>query len=91
MIPAFSSDGRIAADGLAVLSDPRGALPGYDAILMVSPRRANDKRFVDTLRPLIGGIRVEDMRTANYMVDRDTDKTTPEAAADWLAPRVRLR
>ena len=91
VIPAFSSDGRIAADGLAVLTDPKNALPGYDAILMVSPRHANDKRFQDVLRPLIGGIRVEDMRTANYMVDRDKDKTTPEAAAHWLAQRSGLR
>ena len=91
VIPAFSSDGRIAADGLAVLTDPKNALPGYDAILMVSPRRANDKHFQDVLRPLIGGIRVEDMRTANYMVDRDKDKATPEAAARWLAQRSGLR
>ncbi|MCW3846407.1 ABC transporter permease/substrate-binding protein [Sphingomonas sp. LB-2] len=90
VIPAFSSDGRIAADRLAVLSDPRGALPGYDAILMVSPRRANDAHFQAVLRPLIGGIRVEDMRTANYMVDRDTDKASPEAAARWLARRSGL-
>ena len=90
VIPAFSSDGRIAADGLAVLSDPKGALPGYDAILMVSPRRANDARFQAVLRPLVGGIRVEDMRTANYMVDRDTDKASPEAAARWLAQQSEL-
>jgi osmoprotectant transport system permease protein len=91
VIPAFSSDGRIAADKLAVLSDPKGALPGYDAILMVSPKRANDPRFQAALRPLIGGIKVEDMRTANYMVDRDTDKASPEAAARWLAQRSGLR
>jgi osmoprotectant transport system permease protein len=28
------------------------------------------------------------MREANYMVDRDADKATPEAAAKWLAGKL---
>ncbi|MEO5867744.1 MAG: ABC transporter permease/substrate-binding protein [Sphingomonas sp.] len=90
VIPAFSSDGRIAADKLTVLADPKGAIPGYDAILLVSPRRARDARFAAALRPLIGRIPVEAMREANYMVDRDTDKASPEAAARWLEKRLGL-
>jgi len=85
VIPAFSSDGRIAAQHLAVLGDPKGAIPGYDAILLLAPRRAHDARFQAALRPLIGAIPVERMRQANYMVDRDTAKASPEAAARWLA------
>ncbi len=88
VISAFSSDGRIAADKLTVLSDPKQAIPGYDAILLVSPRRADDARFTAALRPLIGAISVSAMREANYMVDRDTDKATPEAAASWLADKI---
>ena len=38
VISAFSSDGRIAADHLTVLADPKGAIPGYDAILLLAPR-----------------------------------------------------
>ncbi|MDF7775284.1 ABC transporter permease/substrate-binding protein [Sphingomonas sp. AOB5] len=89
VIPAFSSDGRIAASGLAVLTDPKSAIPGYDAILLLAPKRADDARFQAALRPLIGAIRVEDMRQANYMVDRDSDKRSPDAAADWLAARLK--
>src|SRR6185312_13341921 len=37
VISACSSDGRIAQYGLKVLADPKGALPPYDAILLVSP------------------------------------------------------
>ncbi|RZM04155.1 MAG: ABC transporter permease subunit, partial [Sphingomonas sp.] len=59
VISAFSSDGRIAADKLTVLTDPRHAIPGYDAILMVAPARANDARFTAALRPLIGRIPVD--------------------------------
>ena len=84
VISAFSSDGRIAADKLAVLTDPKGAIPGYDAILLLAPRRAGDLRFQAALRPLIGAIPVEKMREANYLVDRDTDKQSPDAAARWL-------
>jgi osmoprotectant transport system permease protein len=84
VIPAFSSDGRIAADRLAVLTDPKGAIPGYDAILLLAPGRAGDTRFQAALRPLIGAIPVEKMREANYLVDRDTDKASPDDAARWL-------
>jgi len=87
VISAFSSDGRIAADRLVVLADPKGAVPAYDALLLVSPARAKDARFRAALRPLIGSIPVDRMRQANYMVDRDSDKASPEAAAKWLAGR----
>jgi len=89
VIPAFSSDGRIAAEHLAVLQDPKGAIPGYDAILLVAPRRAHDAKFTAALAPLIGAIPVEAMREANYMVDRDEAKATPEEAARWLEAKIR--
>ena len=91
VISAFSSDGRIAADDLAVLPDPAHALPGYDAILLVSPAHAGDQRFLGAIRPLIGAIPVEAMRRANYMVDRDRDKASPEAAARWLVAQLEHR
>ncbi|MGK6318879.1 ABC transporter permease/substrate-binding protein [Sphingomonas sp. DT-204] len=90
VIPAFSSDGRIAADRLAVLTDPKGAIPGYDAIMLVSPRRAKDEAFLAALRPLVDRVPVEAMREANYMVDRDTDKRSPDEAAAWLERRIGL-
>ena len=40
VITAFSSDGRIAALDLVTLADPRRALPSYEAVLLVAPRRA---------------------------------------------------
>jgi len=88
VISAFSSDGRIAADHLVVLSDPREAMPHYDALLLVSPARAGDARFLAAISPLVNRIPVEAMRTANYMVDRDSGKASPEAAAAWLAAKI---
>lgn len=88
VISAFSSDGRIAADGLSVLRDPKGAVPGYDALLLVAGKRAGEARFVAALKPLVGQVEVEAMRQANYRVDRDNAKETPEAAARWLARTI---
>ena len=88
-ISAFSSDGRIAAQKLVVLADPRHAIPSYDALLLVSSRRAADARFVQALKPLVGRISVQTMRAANFSVDRDTDKRTPEQAAAWLDAQIR--
>lgn len=87
-ITAFSSDGRIAAEGLTVLTDPRGAIPNYDAVLLVSPGRAGDERFIGALRPLVGAIDVEEMRAANYLVDRDEGKRSPAEAVEWLGERI---
>lgn len=89
VISAFSSDGRIAAEGLTVLTDPKGAIPGYDALLLIGPRASRDARLVATLTPLIGTIRVEDMRRANLMVDGE--KLSPEVAAKWLDSNIAKR
>jgi osmoprotectant transport system permease protein len=86
VISAFSSDGRIAALDLVTLADPRHALPSYEAMLLVSPRRAQDDRFLAAVRPLVGAIPIGRMRQANLMVDRDSDKKSPAEAARWLLP-----
>jgi osmoprotectant transport system permease protein len=88
VISAFSSDGRIAQYGLKILGDPRGALPPYDAVLLLGPAHAHDLALTAVLRPLIGAITLGDMQRANLMVDRDKDKQTPAQAADWLAARI---
>lgn len=90
VVTAFSSDGRIAADGLVVLDDPRGALPTYDALLLVAPDRADDARLLAALRPLLGAIPVEAMREANLSADRAEDKASPADAAAVLARRIGL-
>jgi osmoprotectant transport system permease protein len=89
VISAFTSDGRIAADDLIVLADPRGAILPYDAIVLIAADDAADPVLRSALEPLIGSIPVALMREANFRVDRDRDKATPAAAADWLDRRVR--
>ena len=88
VISAFSSDGRIAADHLVTLADPKGAAPSYDAVILLSPHGAGDGRLRSALQPLVGAIPVDAMRSANLSVDRDADKRTPEQAARALAKAV---
>jgi osmoprotectant transport system permease protein len=88
VISAFSSDGRIAADDLVVLDDPAGALPPYDAMILLGARVAGDRRVLCALEGLTGAISVETMRQANLLVDRAEQKATPAAAAAWLASQL---
>ncbi|HWF00263.1 MAG TPA: ABC transporter permease/substrate-binding protein [Caulobacteraceae bacterium] len=88
-ISAFSSDGRILADGLTTLADPKNALPPYDAVILISPRRAHDARLVKALSPLIGAIPVEAMRAANFTVDRPDHKLSPASAAAALDAKLK--
>jgi osmoprotectant transport system permease protein len=86
LISAFSSDGRIAAFELMVLEDPQGALPPYDAILLLSPAARGREGLLQALRPLVDAIDDADMRTANKLVD--VDHRSIQEAADHLATRV---
>ncbi|OBV11025.1 ABC transporter permease/substrate-binding protein [Erythrobacter dokdonensis] len=89
VISAYTSDGRIAADKLVVLEDPEGALPSYDAMIMLSPRIAADEGVIAALTPLVGAIPVEAMREANLAVDREDEaKLTPKQAAAELAEKA---
>jgi len=88
VISAFSSDGRIAQYGLKLLSDPQGALPPYDAVLLVAPAHAKDGRLIAALAPLVGSLDLKTMQRANLMVDQDMGKRTPEQVAGILDRRI---
>jgi osmoprotectant transport system permease protein len=82
VISAFSSDGRIAADDLVLLADPKGAIPPYDALILLSPERADDRRLVEALTPLVDSIDIKAMQRANYAVDGEGE--TPADAVALL-------
>jgi len=91
VISAFSSDGRIAAEKLVVLTDPKGVTPSYDAVILLGPKQAHDGTLRRALMPLVGAISVELMREANLAVDRDTNKLTPKEAAALLGSALDAR
>jgi osmoprotectant transport system permease protein len=81
VISAYTSDGRIAQYDLVVLDDPKGVIPPYDAVLLVSPKRADDAALLAALKPLAGAIDVALMREANLRASRGE---APEQVARWL-------
>jgi osmoprotectant transport system permease protein len=89
VITAFSSDGRIASDGLVTLTDTKGAIPAYDALLLVGNVRMTDPRLLSVLTPIVNKIAVNMMREANYRVDRPDAKESPAEAARWLASKIK--
>ena len=86
VISAYTSDGRIGQYDLKVLDDPRSATPPYDAILLISPKRANDRAFLDALKPLMSAIPVELMRDANR---RASEGASANEVALWLAGKIK--
>ncbi len=85
VVSAYTSDGRVAQFDLLVLDDPKHAIPPYDAILLLSPKRAHDAALIAALKPLIGAIPVELMRAANLRASSGTSATD---AARWLASEM---
>ncbi len=82
VISAYSSDGRVAKYGLKVLSDSKHAIPPYDAILLVAPKRVHDDKLIRALEPLVGAINVETMREANLRASNGD--ASADAVARWL-------
>ena len=93
VVAGNSTDGLIAAMGLAVLEDDRRYFPPYEAAFVVRDGAWSDARVRRVLEALGGTITPEAMRRMNAAVDRD--KRRPEevarefvAAVPALAPRA---
>jgi osmoprotectant transport system permease protein len=86
VIAGYTSDGLIAKYDLVTLSDPKQAIPPYDAILLLSPKRANDEALRDALKPLLGAIDISTMREANLRASGNGQ--SPSDVARWLWERI---
>jgi osmoprotectant transport system permease protein len=70
VISAYSTDGRIASLGLSVVTDDRGVIPPYDAIVLASPDLVRDRpEVIRALTALSGRIDASQMRQMNDAVD----------------------
>ena len=65
---------------------PAGALPPYDAFILLSPDAAEDRALHAALAPLANAISNTEMRTANGKVD--LERETVMDAALWLTDRA---
>lgn len=84
VISAFSTDGRIKSFNLRVLEDDRGAIPPYDAVILVSPVLARKHPSVtEALRGLVKTIDADRMRQMNLAVD-EQGQSPRDVAAKFL-------
>ena len=88
VIAGYTSDGLIAKYDLVVLDDPSHAIPPYDAILLLAPKRAGDEALQAALRPLLGKIDITTMREANLRASGGDAAASPDAVARWLWQRI---
>jgi osmoprotectant transport system permease protein len=91
VIAGYTSDGLIAKYDLMVLDDPRHAIPPYDAIVLLAPKRAGDQALRDVLQPLLGKIDIATMREANLRAAAGDGASSPAAVARWLWDRIGKR
>jgi osmoprotectant transport system permease protein len=84
VIAGYTSDGLIAKYDLVALSDPKAVIPPYDAVVLISPKRAEDQALRQALQPLLGRIDIATMREANLRAAGGDSKASPEAGARWL-------
>ena len=84
VITAFSTDGRIAAQDITLLGDDRGAIPPYDALVLVGPRVASEQpQVLAALASLAGTLDAAQMRHMNLAVDRD-GRSPADVAQEFL-------
>jgi osmoprotectant transport system permease protein len=91
VIAGYTSDGLIAKYDLVVLDDPKNAIPPYDAILLLAPRRAHDQALQAALAPLLGKIDIATMREANLRAAGGGGASSPDAVARWLWEKIDKR
>jgi osmoprotectant transport system permease protein len=84
VIAGYTSDGLIAKYDLVALDDPKGAIPPYDAILLLAPKRADDQVLRQALQPLLGRINIAAMREANLRAAGGDGNASPDTVARWL-------
>jgi osmoprotectant transport system permease protein len=91
VIAGYTSDGLIAKYDLVVLDDPRHAIPPYDAMVLLAPKRANDQALRAALQPLLGKIDISAMREANLRAAGGDGDSSPDAVARWLWEKIGKR
>jgi osmoprotectant transport system permease protein len=91
VIAGYTSDGLIAKYDLVVLDDPRRAIPPYDAIVLVAPKRASDQALQAALQPLLGQIDISAMREANLRAAGGDGASSSDTVARWLWDKVGKR
>lgn len=91
VIAGYTSDGLIAKYDLVALDDPKHAIPPYDAIMLLAPKRKDDQALRTALQPLLGKIDIATMREANLRAAGGDGVSSPDAVARWLWDKIGKR
>jgi osmoprotectant transport system permease protein len=91
VIAGYTSDGLIAKYDLVVLDDAKHAIPPYDAMVLLAPKRAGDQALRIALQPLLGKIDIATMREANLRAAGNDAESSPDAVARWLWEKIGKR
>ena len=91
VIAGYTSDGLIAKYDLMVLDDAKHAIPPYDAMVLLAPKRAGDQALRIALQPLLGKIDIAMMREANLRAAGNDAESSPDAVARWLWEKIGKR
>jgi osmoprotectant transport system permease protein len=91
VIAGYTSDGLIMKYDLVVLEDIKHAIPPYDAIMLIAPKRAGDQALHEALQPLLARINIADMREANLRAAGGDGASSPDAVARWLWDKIGKR
>jgi osmoprotectant transport system permease protein len=91
VIAGYTSDGLIAKYDLVVLEDSKHAIPPYDAIILLAPKRAGDQALRSALAPLLNRIDIATMREANLRAAGGDSASSPDAVARWLWEKIGQR
>ncbi len=82
-IPAYTTDGRVDLFNLKILEDDKGALPPYDAIIIVKEEFAAKSDIVEIINKLQEKIDTDTMRKLNYLYDVEK-KEARDIAREFL-------
>lgn len=87
VISAYTTDSRVDLFGLKILEDDKGALPPYDAVILMKKDFADKHpEIVEVLKKLDGLIDTDTMRSLNYKYDVEK-KDAREIAKEFLVEK----
>jgi osmoprotectant transport system substrate-binding protein/osmoprotectant transport system permease protein len=89
VIAGYTSDGLIAKYDLVVLDEIKHAIPPYDAVLLIAPKRAGDQALKMALQPLLGRIDIAAMREANLRAAGGDRDASSDEVARWLLEKTK--
>ncbi|WP_290596284.1 MULTISPECIES: glycine betaine ABC transporter substrate-binding protein [unclassified Archaeoglobus] len=87
VISAYTTDARVDLFGLKILEDDKGALPPYDAVILLKKGFADKHpEVVEVLKKLEGLIDTDTMRALNYKYDVEK-REAREIAEEFLVEK----